>query len=130
MPDRRSAGTWKPGQSGNPNGRPPVNRALTEILKRALDRTHDKTGRAYKELVAEKVSEALADGKVTFEDDKTIELDGGEWLGMVRWMYQHIDGPAKATYILEPGGFTLQKMQEIAEGDDDYTDWTPEQLTD
>lgn len=130
MPDRRSAGTWRPGQSGNPNGRPPNNRALTHILKMALDQTHDATGKAYKQLVAEKLVEALSTGKVTFDNDKIFDLEGGDWLGMVRWLYVHIDGQAKQTFAIEPPGLTLHKMQELADGDDDFTDWEPDQLTD
>ena len=40
-PDNPIAGRWKPGQSGNPKGRPPK-KILTEALQRVLAKLNDK----------------------------------------------------------------------------------------
>ena len=44
---------WKPGQSGNPMGRPPKHECLTSLLKEELDRIGpgDKRGRTWRELI-------------------------------------------------------------------------------
>ena len=44
---------WKPGQSGNPKGRPPKKDCLTSLLKDELERIdpEDKQKRTWKELV-------------------------------------------------------------------------------
>lgn len=43
--------TWKPGQSGNPRGRPPKGQSIAEALRQAL-REKDQTGRTNGERIA------------------------------------------------------------------------------
>lgn len=66
---------WKPGQSGNPSGRPKKDRALTAALDAELDK---KIGRKTKrQLVAEKVLGLALDGDMTavkFLADRTEGL--------------------------------------------------------
>lgn len=62
----RKPGTWAPGQSGNPKGRPPKERALTPTLERKLD------------------PELLA--------DKLIELINAGDLAAIKYAYDRIEG--------------------------------------
>lgn len=86
---------WQKGQSGNPNGRPGKDRALTEILERAgarmLERPDGRVAR--KRFMAEQIWGAITSGSVRFEDGREVLLSGRSWVDFVSWLYGHIDGP-------------------------------------
>ncbi len=42
MSNPNPVGSWKPGQSGNPNGRPPKDRSISEILEKYGDIEDDE----------------------------------------------------------------------------------------
>lgn len=91
---------YKPGQSGNPKGRPPKSRALTAILEATLNKTVDVPDRgkvARRRLLAEMVTQAALEGEVTLPDGtiKVIE-DFSDWFGVVQFIYKHVDGPPPA----------------------------------
>ena len=97
----RSDTQWKPGESGNPNGRPPKGRALTEILEKTGTKTveiqqEDGTVKRVsgKRLLGQMVWEAATTGQVTMPDGtaKRIE-DFTDWLAVAQFIYKHIDGP-------------------------------------
>lgn len=91
-----SSTTWSKGQSGNPNGRPPKNRALTTILEKAGGRKKVYSAVAPKRLVAELLWQAASTGEVTFPGETdAVKLDIEDWIGVVKFIYQHIDGPPK-----------------------------------
>lgn len=104
---------FQPGQSGNPNGRPPKNRALTEILQKAGDVTVEVGGdkrTARKRLLARLLWEFATTGVVRFSDgenDLLIVADVAEWLGAVKFLYQHIDGGAQAEIDITSNGRAL-----------------------
>lgn len=90
---------WTKGQSGNPKGRPPKERALTAMLERAAGRRLPGEGVVPRQETARLVWQALATGKMTFErggdDEKvTLRLGPDEWIRLLAWTYEHIDGPA------------------------------------
>lgn len=58
---------WKPGQSGNPNGRPPKGEALTDILREKVD----------KDAIAEKLIQ--------------MAMEKGDIVAL-RYIYDRIDG--------------------------------------
>ena len=76
----RSSATWKPGKSGNPNGRPPNAKCLTDLLRRKLAKK-DADGKPKMEVITDKVI-ALA-------------LFGERWAGEL--IYDRLEGkPAQA----------------------------------
>jgi len=97
-------GNWKPGQSGNPAGRPPKGRALTAILEQAGGKTVEVKGPdgttkrvTGKKLLAELVWQVATTGSVTLPNGETKKVeDFDDWFAAVKFIYQHIDGPPKA----------------------------------
>jgi len=103
---------WQKGQSGNPNGRPPKSRALTEILEQHGNRTlEDADGkrRGGKRIVARALWEIATTGRTTLPGDPPLELkvEGDGWFDVVKWLYQHIDGPPKSAVDVTTAGESL-----------------------
>ena len=102
---------WPKGQSGNPNGRPPKERALTAILEAAGSRSivmPDGKKLSGKRFIAQALWELVTTGKVTMPDGVTWTVEPRDWLETVKWMYVHIDGPAKQSHELSgPNGSAL-----------------------
>jgi hypothetical protein len=91
------------GSSNNPNGRPPKNRALTEILAKA-----GAKGRR-KHIIAALLWEGAATGIVTFAEDRKRELPLDEWVGIVKFIYQQVDGPPRqVTELTGANGAPIQ----------------------
>lgn len=100
-------GTWQPGQSGNPTGRPKKNRALTEILERAGSKTvalGDKNISG-KRLIAMLLWQLATTGKCQLPDGEEIKVIGfDDWFAIVKYIYAQIDGPPKQDIGLEHSG--------------------------
>lgn len=113
--------SWKPGQSGNPNGRPPKSRALTAILETALNKTIPGSPQAEskvsrKRLLAEHIAEFVTTGRVTLPDNRVLEAESvTDWLTAVKWLYQHVDGPPRTELDVTSGGEQLQGITYITE---------------
>lgn len=88
---------WQKGQSGNPSGRKPKGRALTEILERAGAATVEIDGKKIsgKRAVAQMLWEVATTGKATFPSGVVLQVAPQDWLAIVKFLYQHIDGPPK-----------------------------------
>ena len=100
------AGTWKQGQSGNPNGRPPKNRAFTEILAKAGCKTLDVDGKRMsgKRLTASLMWQVATLGRCTFPDGRVMDASPRDWIDIVKWLYAQIDGPPKAEMDITTAG--------------------------
>lgn len=92
---------FAPGASGNPKGRPPKTRALTEILQKAgngRSRVGDKR-KSRKNLLADMLWAAVMTGEVLLTPEygppRLIALTGGDWFDAVKFLYNQIDGPPK-----------------------------------
>jgi len=68
-------GSFKKGQSGNPNGRPKKGTALTDILSLNLDKA-DKSGKLLREAIAEKLIDAALNGDIIALKYVFDRLDG------------------------------------------------------
>ncbi len=114
--------TWKPGQSGNPSGRPPKHRALTQILEKAGNKTvavpGKKTRTARKRLIAELAWQLVAEGKATMPDGTELRLDPRDWINTVKWIYTHIDGAPKGELDITSLGAAIFKVT-IADEEED-----------
>ena len=82
----RSSTTFKPGQSGNPRGRP--KKKLSQVLAAVADKAETH----YSERLADALFEFATTGKVTL-GATTLEAENvREWFDAVKWIYEHIDG--------------------------------------
>lgn len=90
-------GTWLPGQSGNPNGRPRKGRTLADQLSKEASKTREYRGQKLtgKRLLALLAFDGLAEGTVTLGGGEQIILSEDGWLSLLRFVYTHLDGPVK-----------------------------------
>src|SRR3990172_2168720 len=106
---------FQPGQSGNPNGRPPKSRALTALLEKAGGRKisvlqPDGSIRliSRKALLADLLWSLALTGQVTLPDGTRVNVTSAEELFAVwQFIYKHIDGPPRAELDITSGGQPL-----------------------
>ena len=104
---------FQKGKSGNPNGRPPKNRALTDLLEAAGNatiETQDGKRKARKRVVASLAWELLTTGKAELPNGETLKVSPQDWIGLYKWIYQHIDGPPKAEVDITSGNEKLETL--------------------
>lgn len=91
-------GTFQPGQSGNPKGRPKT-RVLSERLRAAGSKTIEVDGKPTAgSIVAARIAwDGITQGKLRFpEDDEDTVLSFDQWLGLVKFVYGQTEGPPPA----------------------------------
>ena len=115
---------WKQGVSGNPNGRPPKNRALTEILTRAGSKTLEVAGKRIsgKRLMACLAWQIATTGKATFPNGTVLEASPRDVMDIWKWLYTHIDGPPRAELDVTTDGKpieirTITAVEPVSDGE-------------
>ena len=88
-----NAGQWKQGQSGNPNGRKPKGRALTEMLRLKGDDVVfiGNEPLTAQEALAKAVWQFVTTGEVWLRGKKLEAQTIGEWASVVKWLYLHVE---------------------------------------
>jgi len=111
---------WKQGQSGNPNGRPSKNRALTEILTRAGSKTLEVGGKRMsgKRLMACLAWQIATTGKATFPNGTVLEASPKDVLDIWKCLYTHIYGPPRGELDVTSGGKAIIINWDTIDADD------------
>lgn len=102
---------WKPGQSGNPKGRPPKRYCLTSLLKEAMAEVcpQDKDKRTWAEVLTEKLLMMARKGD----------------LGAIRLVFEYVEGKPTPRVIEDPEKVTIL----VRYADSPETDKQPEEFT-
>ena len=97
----RSSTTWQKGMAPlNPQGRPKRGQALTEILAAYGAVPVARGGQPEqpaKHILAQLVWSAVLTGEVELPDGRVRTLNTQEWIDVVKWLYERVDGPPART---------------------------------
>jgi hypothetical protein len=110
---------WQPGISGNPKGRPPKARALTEILKRAGSQTLAVDGHkvAKRRIVAGMLWDIATTGRTKYADGKELVAGAAGWLDVVKFLYAQIDGPPRSELDVQvQGALAGLQLDDVGDG--------------
>ena len=126
---------WKPGESGNPNGRPTKESSLTYILGFFADdqiNFEPGTHRVEKKIIlARMIWDSLIWGKVEFPTGRVIELEANEWLNVVKWLYNRVDGMPPQAIDLSGSLQTVNiTSDEFAQARAELEEWQQERFGD
>jgi hypothetical protein len=99
-----NSGRWKPGQSGNPKGKAPGSRAISEMLRLKGEETVVVGGQALsqQEALAEAIWRFVLKGDVMLGKKHLKAESVGDWVQAVKWLYTYVDPPRTTTAEAEP----------------------------
>lgn len=127
------AGRFQPGQSGNPKGRPKKDRALTTLLEAAGTRmvATDDGRMQLRKIAIANIWDAVTRGRVRFLDGYEMPLHAKDYVELIKFLFTHIDGPAKPEETAESKEVTIRviydepvapPMRALATTIDEYRD--------
>jgi hypothetical protein len=95
------------GKTNNPNGRPPKERSLTNLLDKALAHTVLVDGKPIngKRVLAQLVTDVLTTGRLKFPGDTEASvISVKDWLEFTKWAYQYMEPPVSRQELTGAGG--------------------------
>ena len=93
---------FKPGESGNPNGRPKGAISITAMVKERLKEVYPGRDNAEKKTYAQKIIDAIFDNAIKNNDSRTIKD-----------VWAYIDGQPKATLDIGADKESLSELTDI-----------------
>ena len=99
----KASTSWAKGVSGNPNGAAKKADSLSELLRLEgdeLTKVARKGEMTKKQALTHIVYEALLTGTIRYANGKTLTLDGHQYLRLLEFVYNRVDGAPKATATL------------------------------
>lgn len=111
----RSSTTYPKGQSGNPKGRPPHKRALTNLLERGGNKKVKVADEeiAAKKIFAERIWQGLATGRIDFGDATIISLDAQAYIALAKLVLTQVDGPPKTEVDVTSEGKAIKSTPTV-----------------
>ena len=106
-------GQWKTGQSGNPKGRKPNSRTLTDVLRLKGDEPVTIGGEvtSRQDMLAKAVWQLVTTGEVWLNGRTLAAESVSEWASVVKWLYAHIE-PTTARQMEEEAEIIVRVTRE------------------
>ncbi|MFA5714400.1 MAG: hypothetical protein WC998_01495 [Candidatus Paceibacterota bacterium] len=115
------------GKSNNLAGRPPKSKALSELLRKDLNRTYlNNAGQkiAAKRIITKRVIDALVTGKWQLADGTFTYLSFGETAELIKWVFLRVDGQPQAAINVTSDGESLTNVISVVVHNGDSSDPT------
>ncbi len=111
-----NSGQWKPGQSGNPKGKAPGSRAISEILRLKGEEQVVVGGQALsaQEALAEAIWRFVLKGDVMLGKKHLQAESVVDWVQAVKWLYTYVDPPQRKAAEQEPE--VVVRVVRVSEG--------------